>query len=180
MISTHTRIEPGGRCSRISSAPSSPGSLASLEAAGIGEARAELVELIAGMPRYRVYPRADDALSVDDEHAIDVAERTARTSGRCDETRLGAILAVLRGASDDCPARRELRERFQQVAGAVMAKGVEDTAFYRYVRLVALNEVGSDPDRMAGLDEFHATCRASSREASIDIAGHDHARHQTR
>ncbi len=139
------------------------------KAAGIGEARAELVELMAGMPRYRVYPRADDQLSVDEEHAIDVAERSARVSGRCDEARLGAILAVLRGAIDDSPARRELRERFQQVAGAVMAKGVEDTAFYRYVRLVALNEVGSDPDRMAGLDEFHATCIQSAQEHPLTL-----------
>ena len=35
--------------------------------------------------------------------------------------------------------------KFQQLTGPVMAKGVEDTAFYRYNRLVALNEVGGDP-----------------------------------
>jgi (1->4)-alpha-D-glucan 1-alpha-D-glucosylmutase len=39
--------------------------------------------------------------------------------------------------------------RWQQTTGAVMAKGVEDTAFYRYVRLTALNEVGGDPDRFS-------------------------------
>jgi (1->4)-alpha-D-glucan 1-alpha-D-glucosylmutase len=45
---------------------------------------------------------------------------------------------------------------FQQVCGPVMAKGVEDTAFYRWSRLVALNEVGGDPDRFGrGPDEFH-------------------------
>ena len=37
--------------------------------------------------------------------------------------------------------------RFQQLTGAVMAKGVEDTAFYRYHRLTSLNEVGGDPGR---------------------------------
>jgi len=137
--------------------------------AGIGEARAELVELIAGMPRYRVYPRAGHRLSVDEERALARAERAARASGRCDEARLGAVLAALRGATDDGPARRELRERFQQVAGAVMAKGVEDTAFYRYVRLIALNEVGSDPDGRAGLGEFHATCRASSQTHPLTL-----------
>ncbi len=47
--------------------------------------------------------------------------------------------------------------RFQQVTGPVMAKGVEDTAFYRYFRLVALNEVGGNPGRFGlGVDEFHA------------------------
>src|SRR5439155_202248 len=43
------------------------------------------------------------------------------------------------------PAEEELVERFQQTTGPVMAKGVEDTAFYSHLRLVALNEVGGDP-----------------------------------
>jgi (1->4)-alpha-D-glucan 1-alpha-D-glucosylmutase len=47
--------------------------------------------------------------------------------------------------------------RFQQTTGPVMAKGVEDTAFYRYNRLVSLNEVGGDPGRFGlHVDEFHA------------------------
>ncbi|MDQ6807587.1 MAG: malto-oligosyltrehalose synthase, partial [Actinomycetota bacterium] len=46
--------------------------------------------------------------------------------------------------------------RFQQTTGPVMAKGVEDTAFYRYLRLTALNEVGGDPGRFSlGVAEFH-------------------------
>ncbi len=46
--------------------------------------------------------------------------------------------------------------RFQQTTGPVMAKGVEDTAFYRYFRLAALNEVGGDPGRFGlSLSEFH-------------------------
>jgi (1->4)-alpha-D-glucan 1-alpha-D-glucosylmutase len=46
--------------------------------------------------------------------------------------------------------------RFQQLTGPVMAKGVEDTAFYRYFRLAALNEVGGNPGRFGlGIDEFH-------------------------
>ena len=54
--------------------------------------------------------------------------------------------------------------RFQQATGPVMAKGVEDTAFYRYFRLAALNEVGGNPARF-GLDvaEFHA---ANARRAA--------------
>jgi (1->4)-alpha-D-glucan 1-alpha-D-glucosylmutase len=54
-------------------------------------------------------------------------------------------------------AADELAVRFQQLTGAVMAKGVEDTAFYRYNRLTALNEVGGDPDRFGvGVEDFHA------------------------
>ena len=46
--------------------------------------------------------------------------------------------------------------RFQQVTGPVMAKGVEDTAFYRYFRLAALNEVGGNPGRFGmSIDAFH-------------------------
>jgi (1->4)-alpha-D-glucan 1-alpha-D-glucosylmutase len=50
----------------------------------------------------------------------------------------------------------EFVTRFQQTSGPVMAKGVEDTAFYRYVRLLALNEVGGDPGRFGiGVEQFH-------------------------
>jgi (1->4)-alpha-D-glucan 1-alpha-D-glucosylmutase len=53
-------------------------------------------------------------------------------------------------------ARDELVVRWQQTTGAVMAKGVEDTAFYRWFRLTALNEVGGNPDRFSlSPDDFH-------------------------
>jgi (1->4)-alpha-D-glucan 1-alpha-D-glucosylmutase len=56
---------------------------------------------------------------------------------------------------DTVPA--EFVQRFQQTTPPVMAKGVEDTAFYRYVRLLALNEVGGDPGRFGiDVDTFHA------------------------
>jgi (1->4)-alpha-D-glucan 1-alpha-D-glucosylmutase len=138
-------------------------------AAGIEDARTELVELIVGMPRYRIYAPADEGLSPDDERAIAVAEARARQSGRCDDARLAAVLAVLRCQDRGSASDGELRERFQQVAAAVMAKGVEDTAFYRYTRLVALNEVGSDPDRASSLDEFHATCVETARERPLTL-----------
>jgi (1->4)-alpha-D-glucan 1-alpha-D-glucosylmutase len=55
------------------------------------------------------------------------------------------------------PGNEEFVVRFQQTTGPVMAKGVEDTAFYRYFRLAALNEVGGNPARFGiGVDEFHA------------------------
>jgi (1->4)-alpha-D-glucan 1-alpha-D-glucosylmutase len=53
-------------------------------------------------------------------------------------------------------APKEFVTRFQQTTPAVMAKGVEDTEFYRYVRLLALNEVGGDPTRFGiAVDDFH-------------------------
>jgi (1->4)-alpha-D-glucan 1-alpha-D-glucosylmutase len=60
----------------------------------------------------------------------------------------------------DEPARQEHARfvmKFQQLTGPVMAKGVEDTAFYVFNRLVSLNEVGGEPDRFGvDVDEFHA------------------------
>jgi (1->4)-alpha-D-glucan 1-alpha-D-glucosylmutase len=54
-------------------------------------------------------------------------------------------------------APRAFVTRFQQTTPPVMAKGVEDTAFYRYARLLALNDVGGDPGRFGiSVDEFHA------------------------
>jgi (1->4)-alpha-D-glucan 1-alpha-D-glucosylmutase len=54
------------------------------------------------------------------------------------------------------PGNEDFVVRFQQTTGPVMAKGVEDTAFYRYFRLAALNEVGGNPDRFAlSVDAFH-------------------------
>ena len=54
-------------------------------------------------------------------------------------------------------AGTEAATRFQQTSGPVMAKGVEDTAYYRWARFVALNEVGGDPARFGStVEEFHA------------------------
>jgi (1->4)-alpha-D-glucan 1-alpha-D-glucosylmutase len=62
------------------------------------------------------------------------------------------------------PAPAEFVIRFQQTTGAVMAKGVEDTAFYRYLRLVALNEVGGDPGRFSlPAATFHSDNESRSR-----------------
>jgi (1->4)-alpha-D-glucan 1-alpha-D-glucosylmutase len=62
------------------------------------------------------------------------------------------------------PGNDEFVVRFQQTTGPVMAKGVEDTAFYRYFRLAALNEVGGDPARFGlTVDEFH---EANERRAA--------------
>jgi (1->4)-alpha-D-glucan 1-alpha-D-glucosylmutase len=59
------------------------------------------------------------------------------------------------------PGHDEFVTRFQQTTGPVMAKGVEDTAFYRYLRLTALNEVGGDPGRFSlDVEAFHRTNQA--------------------
>jgi (1->4)-alpha-D-glucan 1-alpha-D-glucosylmutase len=115
-------------------------------AAGAGEQA--LAELLACFDVYRSY-LPDGA-----GHLADAAAQARHR--RPDLTPdLDAVLPRLRE-----PAQ-ELAIRFQQVCGAVMAKGVEDTALYRWTRFVALNEVGGDPAAFGvGVEEFHAACRA--------------------
>ena len=70
--------------------------------------------------------------------------------------------------------------RFQQFTSPVMAKGVEDTAFYCFNRMIGLNEVGGAPERDGvSLDEFHAWCAKNAGRASDDDEYAVNARHQT-
>jgi len=114
------------------------------EVDGVPDAEPALVELLACFPVYRSY------LPTGREHlAAALAEATRRRPD------LSAALATLapRLADPDDP----LAARFQQTSGAVMAKGVEDTAYYRWTRFLALNEVGGDPARFGlPLRDFHA------------------------
>jgi (1->4)-alpha-D-glucan 1-alpha-D-glucosylmutase len=71
----------------------------------------------------------------------------------------------------------ELARRMQQLSGATMAKGTEDTAFYRYARFVALNEVGGDPDEVGvDLAAFHEAQRvrqAEQPQSMTSLSTHD-------
>jgi (1->4)-alpha-D-glucan 1-alpha-D-glucosylmutase len=115
-----------------------------------------LTEIVVAFPVYRSY------LPIGAEHlhqAIDVA-----TTRRPDLA--GVIATLLPRLADPSD---ELGRRFQQVSGAVMAKGVEDTAYYRYARFIALNEVGGDPAAFGSTPaEFHA---AATRRQSAWPAG---------
>ena len=55
--------------------------------------------------------------------------------------------------------------KFQQLTGPVMAKGLEDTAFYRYNRLASLNEVGGEPDRASAVASTRSTAERRARLA---------------
>jgi (1->4)-alpha-D-glucan 1-alpha-D-glucosylmutase len=64
----------------------------------------------------------------------------------------------------------ELALGFQQFTGPVMAKALEDTAFYRYHRLIGLNEVGGDPARFGvGVEEFHQACQENQRRWQLGL-----------
>src|SRR5262249_9931226 len=81
-------------------------------------------------------------------------------------TDLIAALLIGRGVPAAARATRdELIVRFQQTCAAVQAKGVEDTAAYRWTRLVSANEVGADPDKPScSVADFHDFARRLSED----------------
>jgi (1->4)-alpha-D-glucan 1-alpha-D-glucosylmutase len=112
-----------------------------------------LVELLTAMPVYRAYVVPGEPAPPESAAIVAQAAATAREHlpGRLHEA-LAAVTDLVLGAGQP-----PLITLFQQTCGPVMAKGVEDTAFYRWSRLAALNEVGGDPDRLgASPDDFHA------------------------
>ena len=124
------------------------------------ELREALRETAASFPVYRTYaepglePRPDDKRYV--EAAISAA-RAARPDLEGDLFDLLTEILLLRVSG---PAAEALGVRFQQTTGPVVAKGIEDTLFYTYNRLISLNEVGGDPARFGiGLEDFHESNR---------------------
>ena len=119
-----------------------------------------LREILAAFPVYRTYVRADVG-QIDDADVRYVNDAIADARARREDLGedlfdfIGDLL-TLRITGD---LEAEFVMRFQQLSSAVMAKGVEDTAFYRYLRLLSLNEVGSDPALFGrSIDAFHARC----------------------
>ncbi len=141
--------------------------------------RQSLVEIIAAFPVYRSYLK-DGGPAPEDIHLIEETIEAAKTSSALpDRTVLDFIASVLLGRTQSgAPGDvRRFRRRFQQLTGPVMAKSLEDTLFYRYGRLIALNEVGGDPGHF-GLppDAFHQANADRARNwphAMIATATHD-------
>ncbi|TFC55547.1 MULTISPECIES: malto-oligosyltrehalose synthase [unclassified Cryobacterium] len=109
----------------------------------VPDAADALAELIAWFPVYRSYLPVGRS-------ELDTAVRLARQRRPELDTTITALLPYLTDPAHPAAVR------FQQTSGMVMAKGVEDTAYYRYSRLTSLNEVGADPSEFAvPVEEFH-------------------------
>lgn len=125
--------------------------------------RDALAEVIVELPVYRTYV-SETSLTEIDRHIIDTAVLRAR---RRNATMAPSIFTFVRAMLQPAPTaphnaedhrlRLAFAMKFQQYTGSVQAKGIEDTAFYRYNRLLSLNDVGGNPERFGGFaDDFHA------------------------
>jgi (1->4)-alpha-D-glucan 1-alpha-D-glucosylmutase len=124
------------------------------------EVRRAIREVAACFAIYRTYvvPERDEITDEDRDQIMQATECAKQKRSDID----GDLFDFLRDVLTTVVKGRKESEfvlRFQQFTGPVMAKGVEDTAFYCYNRLTGMNEVGSDPGRNGvSVAEFHAYC----------------------
>ncbi|WP_439624338.1 malto-oligosyltrehalose synthase [Gemmata sp.] len=146
--------------------------------------REALREVIACFPVYRSYISDLGAVHDADRQYVEAAVRRARARNPLtgpsvfDFVRRTLLLEYPDGATDaDAAEQRRFVGKFQQVTSPVMAKGLEDTAFYRYVRFVSLSEVGGDPGRFGtsveGLHWFNADRQAKWPYGLSPLSTHD-------
>ncbi len=117
-------------------------------------------EIVACFPVYRTYviPERNEITEEDERYVTEAVEHSKIERPEIDPCLFDFIRDILllkvRGNMES-----EFVMRFQQFCGPAMAKGVEDTVFYDYNRLVSLNEVGGDPGRFGvPVEQFHSFC----------------------
>lgn len=106
--------------------------------------RSALRELVASFPIYRTYISGGVASEDDRKYLTEALEIAKRNLHRTHHDLLDFIQGTILGSTPD---EQQFAERFQQFTSPVMAKGVEDTTFYQYNRLLSLNEVGGEPEQ---------------------------------
>ncbi len=142
--------------------------------------RRAIMELIAALPIYRTYVDVAGASDADRAYIQEAVVAAKTTREVEDESALDFLERVLLldfTEAEDQAVALEFAARFQQTTGPVMAKAVEDTLFYRYNRLIGLNEVGGEPERFgAPPGRFHKdmTRRLASQPLGLSTSStHD-------
>ena len=142
-------------------------------------------QIVASFPVYRTYIDMDGAQEDADRRDLDWAMIQARRGDpNIDPSAFDFLHRVLSGAVVAEPksgfsriAVLRFAMKLQQYSGPVMAKGLEDTTFYRYNRHVALNEVGGEPDRFGiAAGAFHKANLARAKRwphAMLGTSTHD-------
>ncbi|MGY6152389.1 malto-oligosyltrehalose synthase [Paraburkholderia graminis] len=163
--------------------------------------RRVLTELVVHFPVYRIYPQSGLRSAADNVFFEQALAGARATLSRADHGVLERVDAWLGGGVDDTQsarhgqpqqgpngappnhagsARRTAQTLFSQLTAPVAAKAVEDTACYRYGRLLSRCEVGADPGEFAlSVEQFHAgNVERSQRlpHAMLTTATHDHKR----
>jgi (1->4)-alpha-D-glucan 1-alpha-D-glucosylmutase len=129
-----------------------------------GALRRGLEALLIAMDRYRAYFAPGEEADVAQYAVIEQAEeRALDLVAPEDREAVSTIAQLVRGGRlpqaqlGERDVEAEFRTRFQQTCGPVMAKGIEDTAFYRWLRLAGANEVGGHPAHLGiSAQDFHA------------------------
>jgi (1->4)-alpha-D-glucan 1-alpha-D-glucosylmutase len=141
-----------------------------------------LTEIACAFPVYRTYVRPGVPVSTRSERVVRAAVRLARVRNLSVNPSMfqffeELLLLRLEDSPEDERRHGAFAMRFQQLSGPIMAKALEDTAFYRYTRLLCRNEVGDSPGRMAGSPrEFHADNAERARAwplSMVTTATHD-------
>ncbi len=125
--------------------------------------RRALKETIACFPVYRTYVDGTELKEIDERYIHWAIAQATRNQREVDRSVFGFLERLLTGRVaradfSDFHKRSAIRcaMKAQQLSGPVMAKGLEDTAFYRYNRFIALNEVGSSPEQFGlSIASFH-------------------------
>ncbi|MFM0689919.1 malto-oligosyltrehalose synthase [Paraburkholderia strydomiana] len=163
--------------------------------------RRVLTELVVHFPVYRIYPQNGLRSAADNVFFEQALAGARATLSRADHGVLERVNVWLGGSVDEAPAgrhgqqqqgqngappnhagsaRRTAQTLFSQLTAPVAAKAVEDTACYRYGRLLSRNEVGADPGEFAlSVEQFHAGNVERSQRfpyAMLATATHDHKR----
>lgn len=148
--------------------------------------RNALTEVVACFPVYRTYVSPRDGSAVDRDYIRWALAQARKRSPAADRFTFDFIHRILSLENlDEYPAELcakvvQFAGSFQQYTSPVMAKGLEDTAFYRYNRLVSLNEVGGDPDTFGvSLQAFHYINSERARRwplAMLSTSTHDSKR----
>jgi (1->4)-alpha-D-glucan 1-alpha-D-glucosylmutase len=145
--------------------------------------RRVMFALLVAFRVYRIYTRPGQRSKADQAQLEAAAGRAREVLRPADHAALEVIMRWLGGAYQD--ERQEhllgtILARFEQLSAPLAAKAVEDTAFYRYGRMLALNEVGGSPARFfLSPEQFHERMQARFEEYPIGLsplATHDHKR----
>ena len=133
--------------------------------------RDALTEIVACFPVYRTYV-SDQQVSETDRKYIDEAVECAKMASSAPDPSVFDFIRdilLMRQTEGHLPYYQRsvihFAMRFQQYTSALMAKGLEDTSFYRYNRLISLNDVGGDPMRFGvNPEEFHRETQQRSAD----------------